>query len=473
MLFVSPVFLFGFLPLTLVLYFLGPKSLRNLVLLVASLIFYAWGEQQYVLLMIASIIFNWLIGVRVDRSEHRRLAWLSFGILGNVLSLVFFKYANFIWDNVSSVFGLFGQSLTPIEHIHLPIGISFFTFQAISYIVDVYRGQAEVQKNPFKLGLYIALFPQLIAGPIVRYASIAESIDRRSITLDDFSAGSRRFVYGLAKKMMLANPLGELTDTIFALPHHELTTPLAWLGVIAYTLQGYLDFSAYSDMAIGLGRMFGFRFLENFNYPYIAQSMREFWRRWHMSLGGWFRDYIYFPIGGSRVSPMRVKMNLMIVFLFTGIWHGAAWNFIIWGIYHGVFLVMERDHIGKTIDALPRVLRHSYALMVIFIGKVLFRSENISFAGSYIMRLFDPTHLWIPERFWALHVKNEALLALALGTLISIPIFPWLKQKVAGMSERVKWATLMPETVLLGTLFVMSAAKAASSSYNPFIYFRF
>ncbi len=356
MVFASPVFLFVFLPLTLLGYFAVPSKFRNVFLLLASLFFYAWGETIYVLIMLASIALNYFFGILIEQGMQAptggrgRLA-LAAGITVNLLLLVYFKYANFLADNLNVSLARLSLPEIALGPVHLPIGISFFTFHAISYLVDIYRRQCTAQRTFVQCALYIALFPQLIAGPILRYRDMASQLISRTVTAAGFSAGIQRFVFGLAKKLILANPLGELADKVFAIPSGDLTAGPAWLGIICYGLQIYLDFSAYSDMAIGLGRMFGFHIMENFDYPYISLSIREFWRRWHISLSTWFRDYLYIPMGGNRGAAWRTYLNLTTVFLLCGLWHGASWNFVIWGLLHGVYLVLERVGFGRSLGA--------------------------------------------------------------------------------------------------------------------------
>lgn len=345
MVFSSTAFLFLFLPIVLVLHFvLRGVRFRNVLLLLASLLFYAWSEQGIVLLLIASIVLNYSFGLGIDRCKDSAQArtLLIAAIAMNLAVLAYFKYTSFLIGNLNWLLAQFHWSEIKAPKIHLPAGISFFTFHAISYIVDIYRRSASAQRNPIKLALYFDFFPQLIAGPIVRYHDIESQLDRRSITLDDVSIGIQRFVIGLAKKMLVANTLAQPADEIFAIAMPQLTPGVAWLGIVCYTLQIYFDFSGYSDMAIGLARVFGFRFLENFNYPYVARSIREFWRRWHISLSNWFRDYLYIPLGGNRCSPRRQYFNLLVVFSLCGLWHGASLNFLIWGLFHGAFLVLER-----------------------------------------------------------------------------------------------------------------------------------
>jgi alginate O-acetyltransferase complex protein AlgI len=369
--FSSPIFLFAFLPIVLLVYYLTPKVFKNISLLIASLLFYAWGEVFYIAVMIMSIISNYFIGILISNSQQQDKPtctpkfYLAIGIVINVGLLISFKYANFITDNFNIILEEFHISAIDLQVIHLPLGISFFTSQAISYIVDVYKKEFKAQSNIYNLALYISLFPQLIAGPIVRYHDVAKQITGREHSLELFANGAARFIIGLSKKMLIANPLGEVADNIFILSGNDLTMPLAWIGVVAYSLQIYFDFSGYSDMAIGLGRMFGFKFLENFNYPYISKSLREFWRRWHISLSTWFRDYIYIPLGGNRVSTVRVYMNLFIVFLLTGVWHGASWNFVAWGLFHGIFLAAEHAGFSKILSKIWRALQHLYLIFIV------------------------------------------------------------------------------------------------------------
>jgi len=484
MVFSSILFLYLFLPLTLLLYFVAGPRFRNFLLLTASLFFYAWGEMGYVLLMLFSIASNWLVGLGIDAAKKQGRSGkkvLIIGITINLFPLAFFKYGNFIADNLSSLMAVLGLGGITLNDVHLPIGISFFTFQAISYIVDVYRHEAEVQKNPLNLALYISLFPQLIAGPIVRYHDIAREIIVRRTTAVDFRDGVLRFVAGLAKKVLIANNLGALADHVFSLPPGELSAGLAWLGLIAYTLQIYYDFSGYSDMAIGLGRMFGFHFLENFNYPYISRSISDFWRRWHISLSSWFRDYLYIPLGGNRVGLARNYFNLLMVFFLCGLWHGASWVFVIWGLYHGAFLVLERSPAGTLLDKLPVPLRHAYTLFVVMIGWVFFRSETLNYAFQYIAALgnFAGDPYLDAELFAAMN--NEFYLALITGILFAMPIIPTVKTVLEQYQEKLsgsgviilKSGTTAVLMIWLAFLVVYGSAELISGTHNPFLYFRF
>lgn len=484
MLFSSPTFLFGFLPIILILYFLSPWKIRNAILLAGSLFFYAWGEVFYVLVMIASILVNHAFGLRISRLDENlpnydrnRKRMLGMGIAANLLILGWFKYANFIVDNINIALGWISIDPVLIKDVHLPLGISFFTFQAISYLFDVYRNEAPVQKSRYKLGLYISLFPQLIAGPIVRYNDIANQIVKRTHSIELFSSGVRRFIFGLAKKMLIANPLGEVADNVFALSSNDLTSPVAWLGITCYALQIYFDFSGYSDMAIGLGRMFGFRFLENFNYPYISQSIQEFWRRWHISLSSWFRDYLYIPLGGNRGTPVRTYINLIIVFLLTGLWHGASWSFIVWGMTHGFFMLLERGGLGRLLSNTRPVTRHLYTLFVVTIAWVFFRADTLSQARQYLSGMFgmNETNIYAPDIPFMMN--NETTLAMIAGLLLATPLYPAITKRLAAWRPAGRAGELvihpLPGIIIPALLFIASLAKVASSTYNPFIYFRF
>ena len=481
MVFSSPIFLFGFLPLVLLFYYLTPKKFKNFTLLFSSLIFYAWGEVFYLFIMLFSIIINYYVGIKIfnNINTNRSLSklYLIIGVSLNILLLVSYKYANFIVDNINIVLAGLSVSTINLKPVHLPLGISFFTFQALSYIVDVYRKEVEAQRSVFNLGLYISLFPQLIAGPIVRYHDVAIQILHRKHTSTLFSSGIQRFIYGLAKKMLIANSLGEVADIVFSTSNNDLTMPLAWIGIVAYSLQIYFDFSGYSDMAIGLGRMFGFTFLENFNYPYISTSVREFWRRWHISLSTWFRDYVYIPLGGSRVPTVRVYINLLLVFILTGFWHGASWNFLVWGLFHGIFLALEHAGASKYINKLWRPIQHIYLLFVVLIGWVFFRADNLSNAIKYIQTMFNLDKIPTPAIKYAQIVSNEVIFSLLFGLILSMPIFRYVKNILEEKNENNSFLIQVSKQsvflLMLGTLFYLSIIKISASTYNPFIYFRF
>lgn len=475
MVFSSLFFLFCFLPIVLVSYCVIPPKLRNLHLLLASLFFYAWGEGLYVLLMLFVVVLNYLLGMSfTDKTAATRRRLLIIGIAINLIPLLFYKYSVFFLHNLGSEYFI---SLIPKDGIHLPLGISFFTFQAISYLIDTYKGSTPCQKNPINLGLYIAVFPQLIAGPIVRYHDIARQIDKRQVTLEGFSLGVERFIFGLAKKVLLANPLGQMADAVFRLPAGELTTAAVWLGAVSYTLQIYYDFSGYSDMAIGLGRMFGFTFLENFNYPYISRSIQEFWRRWHISLSNWFRDYLYIPLGGNRQGPGRTTCNLFLVFFLCGFWHGASWTFIFWGLFHGFFLALERGAWGRILQRAPMLVRHGYVLLVVLVGWVFFRAETFDQGVQLITVLFggEQTAL-LPYGVFA-RLNTLFFLTLGCAIVFMAPTLQFLSDKMHDyqMSIPAGAAIIQPFIRLscLCAIFTLSLASLASGVYNPFIYFRF
>lgn len=469
MVFSSLTFLFGFLPLVLICYFIIPNlTYRNLVLLVFSLAFYAWGEPKYIILMLISIIGNYVLALFVDfynKKGNQKLKVLFFllDVLLNLGFLGYFKYTDFMIGNINALFG----SNIPLMKIALPIGISFYTFQIFSYVIDVYKGSVKVQKNPLTLGTYIALFPQLIAGPIVRYETVEEELSNRKETFHDFAEGIRRFLIGLGKKVIISNQVGLIADTIFALEGESLGLSLAWVGILAYTFQIYFDFSGYSDMAIGLGRMFGFNFLENFNYPYIANSITDFWRRWHISLSTWFRDYVYIPLGGNRVSKLRWYFNIFAVWFLTGMWHGATWNYILWGLYFCVILVLEKMFLLKVLNKCPGVLRHIYALLLIIFGWVIFRCEDLTQISYYLNALLGANGNNTIRAFYNISVAHlwPYLVLAAIG---STP----LMGKILKWMNKNAFTGILYDLFLLGVFFV-SVMFLVNNSFNPFIYFRF
>lgn len=468
MVFSEPIFLFIFLPLTLALYFISGRGARNIVLLLMSLFFYAWGEKIYVLVLLGSIAVNYGFGLLISGAlGRRRLVALWGGVFANLALLGYFKYTGFL-------LGSFGFADAAAHAPPLPIGISFFTFQALSYLIDLYFGRVQVQRDPLRLALYISLFPQLIAGPIVRYAEIDAALIDRTTTRGDVSAGTHRFVQGLAKKAFLADPLGLVADQIFGIPAGGLSLEVAWLGALCYSLQLYFDFSAYSDMAIGLGRIFGFRFPENFDYPYVSTSITEFWRRWHMTLSRWFRDYLYIPLGGNRAGSGRTYLNLSIVFLATGLWHGAAWTFVFWGAYHGAFLILERLGLGRLLLLSPRGLRHTYLILVVIFGWVAFRAETFAqmsdfYASMVLGRAGAEADFYPLARYLDLYVGILILIASALSVGAAKWFLPPSEPADGSSSPRM---TFIQEgwfwILFLGTLISVGA-----SSYSPFIYFRF
>ena len=480
MVFASLIFLFLFLPVALAVYFVLPPRLGNSVLLVASLVFYLWGEGLYAAIVLASIGFNFVLGARIgdaaDPAGRRR--WLIAAVAGNHALLARFKYTDFAVANLDAARRWVGLAPVALPAIPLPLGISFFTFHSISYAVDVYRGNAVAQRRLSDFALYILLFPQLIAGPIIRYKDIAAQIARRDRRLADVAEGARRFVLGLGKKTLVANPLGTAADQIFAIPPRELTTPVAWVGIVCYTLQIYFDFSGYSDMAIGLMRMLGFRVLENFRHPYIAQSIREFWRRWHISLSNWFRDYLYIPLGGNRRGAGRAYANLVIVFLLCGLWHGARWTFVLWGVWHGVFLVLERAGGDRVLARVWRPLRHAYALGAILGGWVLFRAETLGHAGWFFLALAGrgagpASSLRYPARQYL-----DPLVLATLGAAVvgAMPIGRAVLGRVdalAARRPRLGAPAFVGEALWVAAVLGGSCVALAAGTYNPFIYFRF
>jgi len=482
MLFSSPVFLFVFLPVVLCLYFLIGKKLRNYFLFLSSLVFFAWGGVSYSILLILSIFFNYLIGRGIGKNPGSRASskYLGFGVFLNLIFLGIFKYANFVVENLNGLLEVLSYKPFGDPGIILPVGISFYTFQAMSYLIDVYRKEAEVQKNPLNLGLYIALFPQLIAGPIVRYHDIARQIQRRTVDSAGFAYGIRRFVIGLAKKVLLGNTMGSIADLAFNSPADQLSTPLAWLGLVSYALHIYFDFSGYSDMAIGLGRMFGFTFLENFNYPYISRSVKEFWRRWHISLSTWFRDYLYVPLGGNRKGSGRTYLNLIIVFFITGLWHGAAWNFVLWGFLHGFFLIAERAGDGRFPGKLWRPLQHIYTTFVVLMAWVLFRADSPGSAWNYYGALFGNGALQNNFAVYSKVLNFEFLLFFIIGLLsatgIILKVTGLLEAKISVMKERYFAVTEIYrafQAIFLVGIFILCSVYLITNTYNPFIYYRF
>lgn len=468
MLFSSMTFLFVFMPLVMAVYFLSKKEIRNYVLLIASIIFYAWGEPRYLAIMIITILVNYAGAILLDKhySSRQRLWIVSLIIVLDLSFLFYFKYFNFVVDNINGVLATDFQLLDVI----MPIGISFYTFQAMSYLIDVYRREVPAQKDVYKLALYIVLFPQLVAGPIVKYHDVCEQIDNRTIEFKNVIIGFKRFITGLAKKVLIANTLAEVVDKIFAQAPENLTTGVSWLGAVAYCLQLYYDFSGYSDMAIGLGLMFGFRFLENFNYPYISKSITEFWRRWHISLATWFKLYLYIPLGGNRKGAVRTYWNLFAVFLVTGIWHGAAWSYVAWGIWNGIFIVIER-FFGLDKDKNDRwyvsAAKHVYAFFAIVWGMIIFRAESLSYAYEYICRML---HIDVTKHLpdYDYGVNNKFAIMLIVGLICAMPV---CRNLIYIKYEHKVQRTLV--NIWLFLLFFWSTISLAASTYNPFIYFRF
>jgi len=465
MIFSTPVFLFFYLPIVLLIYYAVPLRARNLVLLVVSLIFYAWGEPVYVLIMLLSIMIDYVHGMLIARHKRNNAlkkakAAVVSSVIFNLALLFFFKYWDFIAVSLSSI----GLTFMPVLGLELPIGISFFTFQTMSYSIDVYREDTKAQKNLVTFGSYVTMFPQLIAGPIIKYKEVASQLEKRTYKVERFAFGVNRFIIGLCKKVLLANNFGLLWKTYEAM-NGELTVMGAWLGILAFSLQLYFDFSGYSDMAIGLGRMLGFEFPENFRYPYTARTVSDFWRRWHISLTTWFRDYLYIPLGGNRNGKANTIRNLLLVWLATGIWHGASWNFLLWGFYYFLLIVLEREVINKVIKKMPAFLGHIYTVFLVLIGWTLFAVEDFQTMGSYLKSMFG-FGTGVLNDVFLYNIRNYAVLFI-IGIFAATP---------AGMKlwERIpSKVRFLAGPVLMFTGFLLSVAYLIDGSYNPFIYFRF
>lgn len=468
MVFSSIIFLFTFLPVMLLLYYVVPKQFRNIIMLLCSLVFYAWGEPVYVFLMVFSILFNYISGLDISRKlSNKNMARQSliFTIVVNIGILGFFKYYGFLLENINAILPFH----IPYRELALPIGISFYTFQTLSYIIDVYRGHVAVQKNIISFGVYVSMFPQLIAGPIVRYADIEKQLRTRTESWNKFGNGVLFFIRGLAKKVLLANAIGMVFTKVTGLSGGEMSVTSAWLGCFAYFFQIYFDFSGYSDMAIGLGRMFGFEFLKNFDYPYIAKSITDFWRRWHISLGTWFREYVYIPLGGNRVSVAKNIRNIFVVWFLTGMWHGASWNFIVWGLYYGAILLLEKFVLKNILEKMPNILKHIYSILLIMIGWVFFFSPDLGGAVHYLGIMFGAgKHVFIDSQ--AVYLLGTNWLLWITLVLCSTPlVFQW--------GERFLYQRQKPRVVVgcvvYGALLLLCVAYLVTETYNPFLYFRF
>ena len=479
MLFSSTTFLFVFLPIVLAIYFICPKRFRNLVLLISSLIFYAWGEIKYLLVMLVTILVNYILAlVCAACKERKQERGARAAVIGTVIfsigMLAFFKYSNFFLENINHTIGQMGGFRLSLLNIALPLGISFYTFQTLSYTIDVYRGEVKPQKNILTLATYVCLFPQLIAGPIVRYQTVAGELEHRQESTEQFGEGIRRFITGLGKKVLLANTAGSVFEMIQAMGDSQITVGLCWMASIAYSFQIYFDFSGYSDMAIGLGKMFGFQFLENFNYPYISRNITEFWRRWHISLSSWFRDYIYIPLGGSRKGKARTYCNLLIVWLLTGFWHGAAWNFVIWGLYFYVILMLEKTVLLKVCDKIPSVFQHLYSLFLINLSWVIFAHDSIGELGLVLKRMFGFGGIAI----WSSGTTYYVLSYLVVFLIMALASTPLLSKLIDSgkkkMPERAgKILGITAEVIGLVFVFILATSSLASDAFNPFLYFRF
>ena len=463
MLFTSISFLYYFLPTIIILYFITPKKYRNYILLIFSIIFYMYGEPKYVILMLVEILAAYFGALLIDKYKSKEIFLVT--IIIHIGLLCVFKYTDLFIGTINSIF----KTNISFLNIALPIGISFYTFQILSYVIDVYRGKVKVQKNILKLATYVSLFPQLIAGPIVRYETICDELDNRDETIEKFSLGIRRFIIGLAKKVLIANMLGELC-TKFSLVD-ERSVLFYWIFAISYMLQVYFDFSAYSDMAIGLGKMFGFTFLENFNYPFISKSITEFWRRWHISLSSWFKDYVYIPLGGSRKGTLKLVRNILIVWFLTGIWHGAAYNFILWGLFIGVFLVIEKLWLSKYISKLPKFLRNIYVLFIIMISFIMFNAGSINEAFFNIKGLFGLNKEVFINNYTIYYLKSY-LIVLIIAIFGATPLFKNIIEKLKKSKCLNKIINIL-EPIFLVILLLLVTAYLIDSSYNPFLYFRF
>lgn len=469
MLFSSMSFVFVFLPIVLFFYLITKKELHNAILLIASIIFYAWGEPKYLAIMLLVILTDFWGAILIDKFRRHKKIILLATVLINLGFLIYFKYFNFLLETCNDLF----HTSFDLLKIVMPIGISFYTFQALSYVIDVYREDCKVQKDIYKLALYICLFPQLIAGPIVKYHDVAEQIESRDVTFSKVNLGVKRFIIGLSKKMLIANAMASVADKIFNQSPDAFSPIVAWLGAISYSLQLYFDFSGYSDMAIGLGLIFGFKFMENFNYPYISKSITEFWRRWHISLSTWFKEYVYIPLGGNRLGKLKTLRNLGIVFILTGIWHGAAWNFVVWGLWHGAFIILEKVINIKEFEIKYnkihiKFLQHIYCIFIFMLGWVMFRSDNTGYAIKYMKNMFGLLKINNDNIIYnfSYYVTGWEYLIFIIAILCCIPLFNKITEYKNPIIRTVVNLWLL-------VLFVLSTAAIASGTYNPFIYFRF
>lgn len=463
MVFASITFLYYFLPMFLILYFIVPRRYKNIVLLIFSIIFYFYGEPKYILLMLIEVLFSYFMTLSLEKNKSKSL--LGIIVSFHIFLLCVFKYFNFIITNINSIF----DGNISLLNIVLPIGISFYTFQIISYEVDVYRGKVKASKSLIDYMTYVFLFPQLIAGPIVRYETVSKELKSRKVTLEDFSYGVNRFIIGLFKKVVIANNIGELCNILNG--SSEVSVLLYWVLGISYMLQIYFDFSGYSDIAIGIGRMIGFKFPENFNYPYTANSVTDFWRRWHMTLSSWFRDYVYIPLGGNRVSTLKHIRNILVVWMLTGLWHGASWNFIIWGIYFGVILIIEKYYLNKVLEKLPRVIRNIYAMFIVMISFIIFSSDDISSALVAIKGLFSFSSLKLSNDFIIYYIRSYGVILIG-GLVLCTPL---IKNAINKLRENkiLNYIINIFEVIILVLIFVIITSMLIDSSYNPFLYFRF
>lgn len=473
MVFSTPVFLFYFLVLTLLVYYLVPRKLRNVVILISSLIFYYWGEQTYVVIMFLSTAIDFTHGMLVEHFKGKgQITYAKMAVASsmffNLLLLLFFKY----WDFLASSLQAIGLNFMPVLGIHLPIGISFYTFQTMSYTIDVYRGDTRAQRNIINFGTFVTLFPQLIAGPIIKYKDLGDQIDQRDTSIDKFGSGVQMFMIGLGKKILIANNVGMLWDSYKAMAASDLTVAGAWLGVVAFTFQIYFDFSGYSDMAVGLGRMLGFEFLPNFDHPYISRSITEFWRRWHISLSTWFRDYVYIPLGGNRCSKLKHMRNIFVVWLLTGLWHGAAWTFVLWGLWFCLLLLGEKFLWGKYLEKLPSLIRWAYTMFAIILSWVLFRSVDLGQAWAYLGAMFGQT-TGLAQDGQALYYLLQFWPEWVLALIAFLPVKQWLQSWLEAQGSAGQAIALWAPRVLALGLLALSYLELVTGSFNPFIYFQF
>jgi len=471
MVFSSVIFVFLFMPVVLLVHMLLPARFRNLFLLAASLLFYAWGEVEYTLIMLVSVTMNYVFGLLVSRAPDRKrsLRICGIAVAANLALLMWFKYANFAVENLNVLLGWAGREPLAWNPIHLPLGISFFTFQAMSYVVDVHRRQVPAAKRLVDVALYIALFPQLIAGPIVRYVDVAAQIISRRLSVAQFASGIRIFIVGLGKKILIANTMAYGADAIFALPAHELNGPVAWLGVFFFFMQIAFDFGGYSDMAVGLGRMLGFEFVQNFRYPYVSKSLSEFWQRWHISLSTWFRDYLFNPLGGYRCSRPRAYANLLTVFILCGLWHGASWNFLFFGLYQGAFLLAERALNLRKLAFFKSVAGNVYFLWVISLAMLLFRADDMAQTGVFMRAMYGFASAAPGMHLCSEFVDGQMLAVIVAGIVAAMPTAPWVGEKLKSRPV-LRDALVMAGLALV---FVACSMKLAAGTHNPFIYFRF
>ena len=471
MLFSSITFLYAFLPVTLLLYFAVPRKFKNFTLLILSLIFYGWGEPKYIIVMVASIIVGYIFGLltakfRKDGKMNKAKLAVILSVAVDLGILIFFKYTNFFISNFSRITGIEAKLLD----IALPLGISFYTFQILSYTIDVYRGEVEPQRNLIDLAAYITLFPQLIAGPIVRYQTIEKQLRERKETTELFASGVLRFTAGLGKKVLIANTVGEIYETLMAVPDSESSVVIYWLASFAFSFQIYFDFSGYSDMAIGLGRMFGFEFLENFNHPYVSKSITEFWRRWHISLSTWFKDYVYIPLGGNRCSRRRMLFNIFVVWILTGFWHGAEWNFIIWGLYYFVILMLEKSFLLKYLEKLPKAVQHIYALFLINLGWVIFANDSLTALGKTLSRMFGLGGLAFFNKETVFYIMSYMIIFI-IAAVCSTRFAVNFRNKIVYWGYDALYTVIT--VVFILAVMTLATAGLASDSFNPFLYFRF